>query len=45
GFGSVPPKEFVGTRVDYVDWLIAKLEAIGEPVDLAGHDWGGETML
>jgi hypothetical protein len=41
----VPPKEFVGTRVDYVDWLITKLEAIGEPVDLASHDWGGETML
>jgi len=41
GFGSVPPKDFVGTRVDYVDWLVAELEAIGEPVDLVGHDWGG----
>jgi pimeloyl-ACP methyl ester carboxylesterase len=24
-----------------VDWLVSELEAIGEPVDLVGHDWGG----
>ena len=26
---------------DYAAWLIAELEAVGEPVDLVGHDWGG----
>ena len=26
---------------DYAAWLIDELEAIGEPVDLVGHDWGG----
>ena len=25
---------------DYAAWLIDELEAIGEPVDLVGHDWG-----
>lgn len=24
----------------YVEWLVAELEAVGEPVDLVGHDWG-----
>ncbi|MFT4633732.1 MAG: pimeloyl-ACP methyl ester carboxylesterase [Candidatus Pseudothioglobus sp.] len=41
GFGSIPPSGFGATRLDYVDWLVAELEAIGEPVDLVGHDWGG----
>ena len=26
---------------EYAAWLIDELEAIGEPVDLVGHDWGG----
>jgi pimeloyl-ACP methyl ester carboxylesterase len=26
--------------MEYVDWLIARLEEIGSPVDLVGHDWG-----
>jgi pimeloyl-ACP methyl ester carboxylesterase len=26
---------------DYAAWLVAELEAVGEPVDLVGHDWGG----
>ena len=26
---------------EYAAWLIAELEAVGEPVDLVGHDWGG----
>jgi pimeloyl-ACP methyl ester carboxylesterase len=30
---------------DYRDWLVAELEAVGEPVDLVGHDWGGGHVL
>lgn len=40
GFGSPIPEGFGGTTVDHRDWLIGELEAIGEPVDLLGHDWG-----
>lgn len=32
--GAEPTKEF------YADWVSAQIEAIGEPVDLVGHDWG-----
>jgi pimeloyl-ACP methyl ester carboxylesterase len=36
----------VGATVeDYRDWLIAELEAIGSPVDLVGHDWGGGHVV
>jgi pimeloyl-ACP methyl ester carboxylesterase len=41
GFGAPTPEGWDGTRVDYVNWLVSELEAIGEPVDLVGHDWGG----
>lgn len=41
GFGAPAPEGWVGTRVDYVNWLVSELEKIGEPVDLIGHDWGG----
>ena len=41
GFGIPTPPNFAATRDDYVSWLIGELEAIGEPVDLVGHDWGG----
>ena len=41
GFGSPLPSGFAATKEAYLDWLIAELEAIGEPVDLIGHDWGG----
>ena len=26
---------------EYRLWLVGELEAVGEPVDLVGHDWGG----
>ncbi len=45
GFGAPVPDGFGGTRLDYVDWLIAELEAIDAPVDLVGHDWGGGHVL
>ncbi|MCX5329136.1 alpha/beta hydrolase [Streptomyces sp. NBC_00124] len=41
GFGAKPPPHFGSTKEEYVDWLIDRLERIGEPVDLVGHDWGG----
>ena len=41
GFGAPVPDGFGATSDDYVRWLVAELEAIGEPVDLVGHDWGG----
>jgi pimeloyl-ACP methyl ester carboxylesterase len=41
GFGAPVPAGFGATGDDYVAWLIGELEAMGEPVDLVGHDWGG----
>lgn len=41
GFGAPVPEGFGATYDEYVAWLIAEIEAIGEPVDLVGHDWGG----
>jgi pimeloyl-ACP methyl ester carboxylesterase len=40
GFAAPVPEGFTATKEDYADWLTAQLEAIGEPVDLVGHDWG-----
>ena len=40
GFGSPLPPDFPATMQAYRDWLIDELTAIGEPVDLVGHDWG-----
>jgi pimeloyl-ACP methyl ester carboxylesterase len=41
GFASPIPDGFACTKEAYADWLAGELEAIGEPVDLVGHDWGG----
>ncbi|TXS41793.1 alpha/beta hydrolase [Streptomyces sp. or43] len=40
GFGAGRPTGFGSTKEEYVDWLIQRLERVGEPVDLVGHDWG-----
>ncbi|MER6910238.1 alpha/beta hydrolase [Streptomyces sp. NPDC000594] len=40
GFGAPRPDGFGATKEEYVDWLIERLERVGEPVDLVGHDWG-----
>jgi pimeloyl-ACP methyl ester carboxylesterase len=45
GFGVHAPAGFAATKDDYVDWLTAELESLGEPVDLVGHDWGGGFVL
>jgi pimeloyl-ACP methyl ester carboxylesterase len=40
GFGAPVPEGFGATRLEYRDWLIGRIEALGSPVDLVGHDWG-----
>jgi pimeloyl-ACP methyl ester carboxylesterase len=45
GFGA-PVPEVWGARVEeYRDWLAGELAAIGTPVDLVGHDWGGAHVV
>jgi pimeloyl-ACP methyl ester carboxylesterase len=41
GFGAPLPAGFEPSPEAYRAWLVGELEAIGEPVDLVGHDWGG----
>ena len=45
GFGAPIPDGFDCTAPAYRDWLAASLEAVGEPVDLVGHDVGGSTTI
>jgi pimeloyl-ACP methyl ester carboxylesterase len=40
GFGAPLPAGFGATKDEYAAWLAAELAALGEPVDLVGHDWG-----
>ena len=40
GFSTPLPAGFSATKEGYADWLTTEIEAIGEPVDLVGHDWG-----
>ncbi|MGW0792714.1 alpha/beta fold hydrolase [Streptomyces sp. NPDC002911] len=40
GFGAALPDGFGSAKEEYADWLISRLEQVGEPVDLVGHDWG-----
>lgn len=41
GFGNVAPDGFDRTMDAYLDWLLGEIDAVGGPVDLVGHDWGG----
>ena len=45
GFGAPVPDGFGATRVEYGEWLVAELEAIGGEIDLVGHDWGGGHVM
>lgn len=45
GFGVERPAGFGGTKDDYASWLIAQIEAAGEPVHIVGHDWGALLTL
>jgi pimeloyl-ACP methyl ester carboxylesterase len=40
GFSTPVPNDFTSTKEDYLAWLIAEVEKVGEPVDIVGHDWG-----
>jgi pimeloyl-ACP methyl ester carboxylesterase len=40
GFGCPLPEGFTPVKEQYVDWLMAQLEAISQPIDLVAHDWG-----
>jgi pimeloyl-ACP methyl ester carboxylesterase len=39
-FGTPLPDGFDSTMDAYESWLIARVEEVGEPVDIVGHDWG-----
>ncbi|OBB27838.1 alpha/beta hydrolase [Mycolicibacterium peregrinum] len=45
GFGAPLPDGFPATHLAYRDWLEEELEALTEPVDLLGHDWGGGHVM
>jgi pimeloyl-ACP methyl ester carboxylesterase len=45
GFGAPLPDRFDATVADYRDWLIGEVAALGEPVHLVGHDWGGAHVV
>jgi pimeloyl-ACP methyl ester carboxylesterase len=40
GFATRTPARWDATKESYAAWLESELVAIGEPVDLVGHDWG-----
>ena len=40
GFDTAVPAGSSASKEAYVDWIIRNLEAMGEPGDLVGHDWG-----
>lgn len=45
GFGNTIPRGFSRSKDAYVAWLVGELEALGERVDLVGHDWGALLVL
>jgi pimeloyl-ACP methyl ester carboxylesterase len=45
GFGGPVPAGFGATADEYLRWLVAELEAVDQPVDLVGHDWGANHVL
>jgi pimeloyl-ACP methyl ester carboxylesterase len=45
GFGVPAPEGFESTVDGYRDWLVARLEQFGRPIDLVGHDWGGAHVM
>jgi len=44
-FGNPRPDGFAATKEAYAEWLVAEIEAVGEPVDLVGHDWGSILVV
>ncbi|WP_259453920.1 alpha/beta fold hydrolase [Streptomyces ginkgonis] len=44
GFGTPRPAGLTG-KDPYAAWLADELRAIGGPVDVVGHDWGGHLTM
>ncbi len=45
GFGAPLHDGFAATYLAYRDWLEEQLEALDQPIDLVGHDWGGGHVV
>jgi pimeloyl-ACP methyl ester carboxylesterase len=45
GFGTALPGGFGATKEEYVAWLTTTLEALPQPIDLVGHDWGSLLVV
>lgn len=45
GFGAPLPDGWPSTYLDYRDWLEDELSGVDGPVDLVGHDWGGNHVV
>ncbi|MDT5064442.1 MAG: hypothetical protein QOK02_597 [Mycobacterium sp.] len=45
GFGTPLPDGWPATFLAYRDWLEDELSQLSEPVDLVGHDWGGNHVV
>ncbi|MFD7923353.1 alpha/beta fold hydrolase [Streptomyces sp. NPDC059740] len=45
GFGAPVPEGFAATVDAYRDWLAEEVSALGGPVHLVGHDWGGGHVV
>jgi pimeloyl-ACP methyl ester carboxylesterase len=45
GFGCPTPHGFDATKESYVAWLVGRIEDLGRPVHLVGHDWGGALTV
>ncbi|MGI5127491.1 alpha/beta fold hydrolase [Pseudonocardia sp. CA-107938] len=45
GFGAPVPDGWGASVEEYRSWLVAELEALGESVDLVGHDFGAAHVV
>jgi pimeloyl-ACP methyl ester carboxylesterase len=45
GFAAPLPGGFTASKDDYARWLAGELRAVGGPIDLVGHDFGGILCL
>jgi len=45
GFGAPVPTGWACGYLDYRDWLVDTLGHIDGPIDLVGHDWGGNHVV
>ena len=45
GFGAPLPDGWPGGFLDHRDWLETELTRIDGPIDLVGHDWGGNHVV